>query len=87
MEFKFGSVNKQVPWPEQSFNVEQSGGSQSPFEFLASPSSHLFLHSPVFKLPIFYFNFYFFQKRKEKKRKEKKRKERKKKKRKENRQG
>jgi len=53
-EFKFGSVNKHLPWPEQSFNDEQFGGSQLPVEFLASPSAHSLLHSPVLRLPIIY---------------------------------
>jgi len=45
-------VNKHSPLFEQSLNNEQFGNSQSPFEFLDSPSSHLLLHSPVFRLPI-----------------------------------
>ena len=73
-------MNKQVPWPEQSFNDEQFGGSQSPFEFLAFPSSHLVLHSPVFKLPVVLFYLFSLlsstkRKRKKKKKKKKKKKE------------
>ena len=59
-EYKLDDENKQVPWPEQEFNFEQFGGSQSPFEFLASPSSHLLLHSPVFRLPILFIYFILF---------------------------
>jgi len=77
-ESKFCFVNEQIPLFEQSFNDEQFGNSQFPFEFLNFPSSHLLLHSPVFTLPIYFILFYLLiiniHERQKKKKKKKKRK-------------